>query len=108
MVLDAEAQKRVQTHLQTSFAQKLVSRAEWDLNDRAELCHLSRNVILNVREALRTSRSAMPQLSRRRPYLEVCDELLHNDLPCREPLYEYVGRTEVVRCDVLPDQALLP
>ena len=77
------------THLQTPFAQKLVSRSKGDLNNSPQLCHLPRDIVLDVSDTL-----------------EVRDELFDDDFPSDEAFYEDVGWAEVLWSDVLADEGL--
>ena len=61
------------THLKTSLSQKLVPGTERDLDDGAELGHLARDIVLDVRNAFK-----------------IGDELLDDGLPGGEAFDEDV------------------
>ena len=90
--------------LQAPLSEELVAGTEGDLNDRAELRHLLRRVVLDVRDAL-----ALGQYHQRnRPvfstHLKVGYKLLHNCLPSDEALDQHVRGLQVMRSDILLDE----
>ena len=94
--------------LQAPLSEELVAGTEGDLNDRAELRHLLRRVVLDVRDALALGqyyKCTRPVFS---THLKVSYELLHNRLPSDEALDEHVGRLKVVGCNVLSDESRVP
>lgn len=86
-----------ETNLETAFAEELVTRAEGNLDDGAELRHFLRGVVLDIRDTLYHKKSQVHQrplltvyCTQRETHLEVRDELFHNDFPRNKPLNQYV------------------
>ena len=90
--------------LQAPLSEELVAGTEGDLNDRTELRHLLRRVVLDVRDALALDQYPKRALQVFSTHLKVGYELLHNCLPSDEALDEHIRGLQVMRGDVLLDE----
>jgi hypothetical protein len=98
------------TYLEATFSEELISGTEWYLNYSRELCHFLCSVILDIRDALNHGCIVILRDVRLQEKsemdLEISYELFHDGLPCDEAFDKDVGRTKVMRSDILFDQRL--